>query len=389
MKQFFLIATAAVLNMAGYAQNTGIGVNDPTRAKLEVWGAAGTGSTSGFFGAERGISLHRNYAGIGMNQYLDNTTYGRYMNDGYASVWKMIHDDAGLANGFSLTMYPSGTFNNALPAGIRAWHFTRNNRFQILTTGGGGSAEIDVGRGTGYDGTALFAGTNFNSHFNYSPNEDTYIRGGKPSSHLFINDIANGKVIIGDGSTRVGINTNYYVPTGITLEVRQSNGGMELTNTYRTDLPWEWRVAAGSTPNFYLYYAGSVRTYFSYVNGSLHPVSDARIKTNIRPLPPLLHKLMQLQPVTYMMKDAVKGQGRSMGFLAQNVQSLFPLLVSDGMNDTPGLLGLNYACFNVLAVKGIQEEEVQINQLENELADMDKRLQAIEKKISTPKKMNL
>lgn len=167
------------------AQNVGIGVANATRARLEVWGAAGQGKTTGFFGAERGISLHRDYAGIGMNQYLDNTTYGRYMADGFAAVWKWIHDDPGLANGLSLTIFPAGSYNTTLPAGTRAWHFTRNNRWQILSTGAGGGAELDVGRGTGYDGTALFAGTNFNSHFNYSPNEDTYIRGAKFRATLF------------------------------------------------------------------------------------------------------------------------------------------------------------------------------------------------------------
>ena len=384
MKQILFINLLLLAYITVGAQNMGIGIDNPTRAKLEVWGVAGTGSTTGFFGAERGISLHRNYPGIGMNQYLDNSTYGRYMNDGYAAVWKFIHDDPGLSNGLSLTMYPQGVYNGALPAGIRAWHFTRNNRLQILTTGAGGSAELDVGRGTGADGTALFAGTNYNSHFNYYLDENTYIRGGKPSSHVILNDIPSGKVIFGDGSATLGLNTNYYVPP-TTLEVRQSNGGMELTNTYRTDLPWEWRVASGGPANFYLYYAGSVRTYFSYTNGALHPISDARVKTNIEALPPLLDKIMQLKPVTYMMKDAVKGQGRSMGFIAQNVQPLFPQLISTGMQNTPDLLGLNYSGFQVIAVKGIQEEEAQINQLSNELTDMDKRMQAIEQKLSTTK----
>ncbi|MES2648902.1 MAG: tail fiber domain-containing protein [Bacteroidota bacterium] len=385
MKHLLYIATLLSLFIQAKTQNVGISVNNPTRAKLEVWGVAGTGYTSGFFGSEHGISLHRNYPGIGMNQYFDNSTYGRYMDNGFAAVWKFIHDDAGLANGLSLTLHPSGSYNTALPAGIRAWHFTRNNRFQILSTGVGGSAELDVGRGTGYEGTAIFVGTNYHTYFNYGPTENTHIRGGKPGSHVILNDVANGKVIFGDGSATLGLNTNGYVPP-ITLEVRQSNGGMELTNTFRTDLPWEWRVANGGPANFYLYYGNSVRTYFSYIDGSLHPVSDARLKTNISTLPSLLDKLMQLKPVTYKMKDAVQGQGRSMGFLAQNVQLLFPQLVSSGMNNSADLLGLDYSGFHVIAVKGIQEEQVQINELDKDLAEINKRLYLIEQKIATPKK---
>ena len=383
MKNLFYTLAALWLWTGSQAQNIGISADNPSRAKLEVWGVSGLGKTSGFFGGERGISLHRNYAGIGMNQYFDNSPYGRYMASGYAAVWQMIHDDATLASGFSLTIYPSGAANAVMPAGIRAWHFTRNNRFQIQSTGGGGSGELDVGRGTSWDGTAVFQGTNNWSHFNNGSNEDTYIRGGKGSSHVIINDIAGGKVIIGNGATTVGINTNYYVPP-TTLEVRQSNGGMELTNTFRTDLPWEWRVPTGSNAHFQLLYANSVRTYFNYINGSLNPISDARLKTNITPLPGVLDKIMLLNPVSYKMKDAVTGQGRSMGFLAQNVQPLFPQLISPGMNNSD-LLGLNYGGFGVIAIKGVQEEQVQIDELDKDFSAMETRLQAIEQKLGKSK----
>jgi hypothetical protein len=256
-----------------------------------------------------------------------------------------------------------------------------NNRFKILSTGSGGSAILDVGRGTGNEGTAVFIGTEYRSHFNYSTSEHTYIRGGKSFSHVILNDIPNGNVVFGNGSSTVGINTNYYVPP-TTLEVRQSNGGMELTNASYPDLPMEWRVASGSPANFYLYYANSVRTYFSYTDGALHPISDARIKTNVQALSSLLDRLMQLRPVTYMMKDAVEGQGRSIGFLAQQVQTLFPLLVANHMDDKNDLLGLNYNGFNVLAIKGIQEEQVQLDDLEKELIDIDQRMKSIEQQLS-------
>jgi hypothetical protein len=46
---------------------------------------------------------------------------------------------------------------------------------------------LDVARGTALNGTALFRGTTYASHFNYSTSEHTYIRGGKPFSHVIIN----------------------------------------------------------------------------------------------------------------------------------------------------------------------------------------------------------
>jgi hypothetical protein len=68
-----------------------------------------------------------------------------------------------------------------------------------------GSGTLDVARGRGTDGTAVFRGTTFASHFNYDTAEDTYIRGGKSGSKVFLNDSHNGNVIIVGGGGNVGI----------------------------------------------------------------------------------------------------------------------------------------------------------------------------------------
>ena len=94
---------------------------------------------------------------------------------------------------------------------------------------------------------------------------------------------------------------------------------------------------------------------------------------------------MQLQPVTYMMKDAIPGQGRSIGFLAQQVKPLFPILVAEHMDDKNDYLGLNYSGFHVIAIKGIQEEQVQLNDLDKAFTELDSRLKAIEQQLTRKK----
>ena len=388
MKTIASVFATALMSAALHAQNVGIN-NDatkPLRAKLEVWGVAGTGKTAAYFGPQAGISLHRNYPGIGMNQYFDNTANGRYMANGWAAVWRFVTDDLTQVNGLSLTHYPPGTANAELPAGTRIWHFTGNSRFQIKVDAGiPGGAELDVGRGGGGDGTAVFMGTTYWTHFNYSTGENTYIRGGKAASNVYLNDIVGGKVVFGNGSNTVGVNTSYYVPP-ITLEVRQvGSTGIELTSSAFPAEPWELRVAENPNPHFYLRYIASVRTHFNYSTGSLNPVSDARIKTNVQPLDPVLEKLMQLQPVSYMKKNAPQGTKRGIGFIAQQVLALFPLLVSPGMGEKGDMLGLNYSGFNVIAVKGIQEEQAQMDKLDKELGDIDKRLKVVEQKLASNK----
>lgn len=70
------------------------------------------------------------------------------------------------------------------------------------------SASLMVTRGSGSSGTAVFVGTTYASHFNYSTTEDTYIRGGKAGSAVYINDAQNGNVGIAAGGGNVGIGTN-------------------------------------------------------------------------------------------------------------------------------------------------------------------------------------
>ena len=385
MKKVLMLMVLSAEACFAIAQNIGIGIDNPTRARFEVAGVAPGGITSAYFGDDRGISLQRNYPGIGFNQYKDNTQFGRYMGNGFAALWELTHDDVTQSKGLSLYMFPSGGSNAVIPTSNKVWEFSQNNRLRILTPSSAGlNGQLDVGRGTGGEGTALFQGTNFWSHFNFSVSEHTYITGGKISSHVYLNDITNGNVVFGNGAATVGINTNGYVPP-TTLEVRQSNGGMELSLASRPDLPMEWRVGGGNPAHFYLYYTNSVRTYFAHVNGALHPVSDARIKTNVQPLEPVLERIMLLQPVTYMMKDAIAGQGRSIGFLAQQVKPLFPLLVAEHMDDKSDYLGLNYSGFNVIAIKGIQEEQIQLNDLAQAFMDIDNRLKAVEIQLTRKK----
>jgi hypothetical protein len=57
------------------------------------------------------------------------------------------------------------------------------------------SATLDVARGTASNGTAVFRGTTYASHFNHSTTEDTYIRGGKDSSNIYLADVGTGSVL--------------------------------------------------------------------------------------------------------------------------------------------------------------------------------------------------
>jgi len=63
--------------------------------------------------------------------------------------------------------------------------------------------------GIGVSGTAMFYGSSYASHFNYNGDgsEDTYIRGGRNTSRVVINDLSGGNVLVAPNSGNVGIGT--------------------------------------------------------------------------------------------------------------------------------------------------------------------------------------
>lgn len=78
------------------------------------------------------------------------------------------------------------------------------------------TATLAVSRGLAPDGTAVFFGTKWASHFNYATNEDTYIRGGKDASKVIINDLAGlGNVGIGTDNPqqKLDVNGNVRIST--------------------------------------------------------------------------------------------------------------------------------------------------------------------------------
>ena len=203
----FLLVLFTQLNAVG--QNIGIGIDNPTKAKLEVHGAVG--ATSAIFGGESsGISLQRNWPGIGFNQYYNGGS--RYISNGFAAV-QFVDPSSGH---MVFDMFGSGTANSIASSTKRAMIITNDGRVTI------GSADyppatLYVARGNAVDGTAVFSGTVHRSHFNYGNDEHTYIRAGKNNSTVFINDIPGGSTII----YNAGINSGNVF--GYPMEILQNN----------------------------------------------------------------------------------------------------------------------------------------------------------------------
>ena len=103
------------------------------------------------------------------------------------------------------------------------------------------------------------------------------------------------------------------------------------------------------------------------VAGDIILSSDARLKSNIVTLGPTLISLMQLDAKRYTMK-ADKGQKQKIGLLAQEVQKVFPELVSEDKN---GMLAVNYQALVPVLINALKEQEGNYNELEKELSELE------------------
>lgn len=104
--------------------------------------------------------------------------------------------------------------------------------------------------------------------------------------------------------------------------------------------------------------------------------SDARLKKNITPLnsEETLSKLLQLQGVTYEWDDDKTGlerpSGVQFGFTAQNIQQVYPTLVSE---DDMGYLQSAYSTYDAMLVESIRALNEKIRKLEEENEKLRKR----------------
>ncbi len=119
---------------------------------------------------------------------------------------------------------------------------------------------------------------------------------------------------------------------------------------------------------------GRVRAH-SYLHAS-----DLRLKKDIQPMDDsTLKKIMMMKIVTYNYTDKLE-RHKKMGLIAQDIQKIYPGLVYTGSD---GYLSVDYVSLTAPIIKGLQELSAQkdheISDLKNQMLDLNKRLELLEK----------
>jgi hypothetical protein len=110
------------------------------------------------------------------------------------------------------------------------------------------------------------------------------------------------------------------------------------------------------------FYNGSGEMATISATGAYTQVSDRRLKNSVATIDgDMLGRVLELRPVTYTF-NSDEANTPQVGFIAQEVQALFPELVIEGL-DAQHTLSLNYTGLIPYVVKGMQEMNIKIQSL--------------------------
>jgi hypothetical protein len=216
---------------------------------------------------------------------------------------------------------------------------------------------------------------------NYTPSSTT---SWNPADRLFTignGDIDTGNIVRSNAVTvlkngKVGIGRD--TPASL-LEVAHGNTGP--TNADRTDAfsirnkstNQSWQFHTSTYLN--LYFNGTYRGSWNSTSGAYVQFSDRRLKKDITPLDNgTLNKVMQLNPVSYLMKEQTDTK-RNLGLISQEVQEIFPSITR--YVEESDLLTLSYTELIPILIKALQEQQAIIEAQNAKFTDQDKAITAL------------
>lgn len=171
---------------------------------------------------------------------------------------------------------------------------------------------------------------------------------------------------ITSGSRNIAIGASVTVPS-IT-----GNDQLNIGNLIYGDMSANKYVGINNpAPNVALDVIGDIE-----YTGVTTDVSDRRRKNDITPLSAALPQIMDMKPVSFFMKED-PAQRLEYGFIAQDVQKIYPALVKIAADDD-GTLSLNYIGLLAPLVKALQEQQAMIEEQAKRIAALERERSARE-----------
>ncbi len=297
-------------------------------------------NTSGYHNTANGATaLYSNITGvqntaIGSLSLFANTTGDDNTANGVQALYSNTTGIKNTANGsFSLKVNTTGFYNTAIGHGTLSLNVNGNNNTALGTFAGVLSGSLTSATAIGFgSGVAC---------------SNCLVLGGTTTSHA-----------------NVGINNTTPLTDLHIIQYTDAGGdklrGIRLQRSANTN---HWRTLIDPSNNYVFEYNDNLYTYINPTTGAYINPSDARLKKDITPLENVLGNVMALTPKKFHYKTNSANDPLLWGFIAQDVQKIFPEFV-DLKDD--GYLGISYANFSVVAIKAIQEQQQEIEELKDE-----------------------
>jgi hypothetical protein len=330
--------------------NLGLGVTP------SAWGSNYSAFQVGYGGnLVAGNGTFPSYVSIGANYYLDSTPTAKYLQTAESSLYQQ---NGGEHQWFNA---PSGTAGNAITF-TQAMTLDASGDLGIGTTSptqrlhvAGGNIQVS----SGTDTTIITTGGNFttgalaDSAILYQNGDLLF--GPAPTERVRMT--ADGNLLVGTASTSPtsGNGVKVFPGTGAQVSIvgsADTNANLAMNVYSTTAAAYRFQVGWGGTV-----YATST---------SITAISDASLKENVRDLETGLDEVMALRPRRFDWKN---GDGQDVaGFIAQEVESVLPDLVSDyKYNAEETKRGLKMGDMLPTLVKAIQELKAEVDSLRAQL----------------------
>ncbi|MCS6929167.1 MAG: tail fiber domain-containing protein [Saprospiraceae bacterium] len=290
-------------------------------------------------------------------------------------------------SGTNSAVYLDTLLNNA---GVGLWAATGTNIHNTNTGNVGvgtntpvtrlhvkGNNEVLRLQGVGEAGIGLGTGTTASAYI--GKNSGGLSIETKDSSSITLATGGGKSVFVGGVTGHVGLGNQSHPSARLRVAHTTGKTGLMIENI-SSGGQWDFRVNPfNGALELYTNVPGSPSPAGTFLPNGAYIPSDKRLKTDITTLGSVLDRVSLLRPVHYRYRNEGADAKRSIGFLAQEVEELFPELVS--LNPTPdgdGYLALNYAGFSVLAIRAIQELQAEVQALRQKNEQLEKRIHFLE-----------
>ncbi|MGZ8504971.1 MAG: tail fiber domain-containing protein, partial [Flavitalea sp.] len=190
----------------------------------------------------------------------------------------------------------------------------------------------------------------------------------------------NGFVGVRNGSPLTDLHIRHGINSGYT-------NGLRIQNEGANNQEWTLYVQ-NSVGDLDLYKNGVFKGRFDDVSGAYSAISDERLKKDVVKAEAVLDNIMKLGVKRYQFNNGQTDNRKYYGMIAQEVEKVFPDVVfHNNSDDGKDYYTMDYSATSVLAIKGIQELKIIVDEQQEENSKQQEQISQLQDEIAELKQL--